>query len=488
MPEMTEIPEANDTTVERSTRLTSDGFGLPSHARAQALAGKPRYLKTAPSHGLASATDGNPRVVRDGGDFKAGIIRGASLCTRGEALGHGIWCDAPFIASIRDAMAASGDRGCKARFTHPGLSGDGLGTFLGRFRGGSLSADGNQALADLHLSRVSHRSPDGDLGKYVCDLAEEDAGAFAVSICFEHDWPAEEAFLLEHGAVWEQCEEGQYLDLTDFVSPDPDNSGNLPHARLKSLHAADMVDDPAANQGGLFYREQQFAQEADALLAYATGVSDRAPALSSLSVHPDRVKTFLAKFLDQHDLQLTPKEKPMTATTTEGQSQMTEAPETKTETAGEAAAAEGQSQETEAPEAKPETNPETNPAGETAASQGEGQGQEDPRALCREFIAAFGSANGGAWFAEGLSMEQARARHAEHLAAENAALKRRLSAAGIEVGGEETPVTFQPEAEKPGRGPKDAANRTVGSNLTAGLQRFADGISLPEDGKKKRES
>jgi hypothetical protein len=68
-------------------------------------------------------------------------------------------------------------------------------------------------------------------------------------------------------------------------------------------------------------------------------------------------------------------------------------------------------------------------------------------AACGRFIAAFG-AQGGTWYAEGLSFDQAQAKHAEALAAENADLRKRLKAAG---GGEASPLEFQPSREPGGK-------------------------------------
>ena len=56
----------------------------------------------------------------------------------------------------------------------------------------------------------------------------------------------------------------------------------------------------------------------------------------------------------------------------------------------------------------------------------------DPdRAKCQRFVEAFGAKLGGKWYAEGLTFVQAEALHTKALAAENAALRRRLEAAGV---------------------------------------------------------
>src|SRR5690606_29112927 len=136
---------------------------------------KPKYLRTGKSRSQGI------RVDRKGGKFGAGVIYGASLTTAGEALGHGEWLDQEFVESVA-MLAGEKTSGLKVRFTHPSLSADGLGTFMGRaFQG---RTQGNQALSDIHFSKSSHNTPDGDLADYVMTLAEEDPEAFAMSIVF----------------------------------------------------------------------------------------------------------------------------------------------------------------------------------------------------------------------------------------------------------------------------------------------------------------
>lgn len=247
-----------------------------------------RHLRAAPARGIASKD--LPAVERDGGDYGAGLIRGVAVCTRGEALGHGMWLDAEFVKSVALAINAN-KAGVKARFTHPGLSSDGMGKFLGRLKNGWL--DGDVARGDLHLSETAHNTPDGDLAEYVMSLAEEDPSAFGTSIVFDHDFGAEDRF---------------EADNTDkdgsFASPDPDNVQGYPHARLSRLWADDVVDEPAANPDGLFHRGDEIAAEADGLLSYALGLSDQTPQLSQLDVDPGRVAGFVARFLDQHGLEV----------------------------------------------------------------------------------------------------------------------------------------------------------------------------------------
>ena len=81
-----------------------------------------------------------PSIDRDGGDYGAGLVRGAAILTRGEALGHDFFVDDTLLAQSRDAINAA-EKGVKGRFTHPGMSGDGLGSYTGRWKNASIDGD-----------------------------------------------------------------------------------------------------------------------------------------------------------------------------------------------------------------------------------------------------------------------------------------------------------------------------------------------------------
>jgi len=237
----------------------------------------------------APVARGSGQVVRAGGDAGAGLIERASVITAGEAHGHGQWLDAEFVESVATAINRPAG-GVKVRFTHPGLSGDGMGKFLGWAKGAEV-VDG-RVLASIHFSESAHATPDGDLAGYVMELAEADPTAFGVSIAFRRDPKAEEAFVAKNGER----------------SPDEGNTANLPHARMKSLRAADVVDDPAANPGGLFHRGDEIAADADALMKYATGLEGRKPELVALDLDPDRAAGFLRRWMNENGLAIRPED------------------------------------------------------------------------------------------------------------------------------------------------------------------------------------
>jgi len=160
------------------------------------------------------------------------IIHGVAVVTKGEALGHNLLLDETFL----DAVVEQGNRakaGVKSRFDHPNASGTSMGSMLGRVK--SLRRDGDVVRGDLHLLEAASKTPDGDLAGYVMDLAEEDPQAFGASIVFTGD------------ELVQKDESGEPL------------KDALPLARLKKLMAADVVDQPAANPGGMFSVEESLA-------------------------------------------------------------------------------------------------------------------------------------------------------------------------------------------------------------------------------------
>jgi len=256
---------------------------------------KPANFRSTVSYGTPEC----PQIVdREGGMFESGMISKVSIITRGEALGHEMWVDQDFLsdvtAAINSAAIASPTGGVKARFTHPGLSSDGVGQKLGRVTNAQVS--GEQVIADVHFQRASTISPDGNLAEYVMTLAEETPEDFGLSIVFEHDSELAELHVEANTSG------------NRYVSPDEDNLNNYVHAQLGRLRSADVVDSPAANPEGLFQRGQEAAREGEAFLEYALGLSDAKPNTSRFSVDADRAAIFFTRFLERHNLSLEEKE------------------------------------------------------------------------------------------------------------------------------------------------------------------------------------
>lgn len=384
---------------------------MPKVDPSSVLESPPKFSRSQIVRGLKTG-DGLPRVERDGGDYGAGLIRGASLIARGEALGHGYWIDDEFIEQT--ASAARGySKGLKVRFTHPGLSSDGLGKLTARAK--NVEVIDGAAIGDLHIVKSARNTPDGDLGAYVMDLAEEDPDMFGMSIVYYGDRKAEREFERDHTQF---DDDGRGT----FISPDERNEKNLPHARLAELQAADVVDEPAANPNGLFYREQSLAKEADALVSYALGLTSEAPELVSLSVDPQRVSQFVARFMESHGLHISKKEDSMS------------------------------DQATNDVETKPADSTEVNTPAESATPTEQGPASDDKLSARKkdgaQFIEAFGEQDGSLYFAKGLSFEAAQVQFTKKLREENEALKQKLSARRGD--GVDEPVDFSAD-EDPSR-------------------------------------
>lgn len=93
----------------------------------------------------------------------------------------------------------------------------------------------------------------------------------------------------------------------------------------------------------------------------------------------------------------------------------------------------------------------------------------------KRFLTAFG-AQGGVWFAEGKTFEEAQRLHADAILKENADLKAQLQDAVGKLAalrGEETPVRFAADA-----GERDAKLSQFANKLPDGLARFAAGVKF----------
>jgi hypothetical protein len=403
------------------------------------LATAPRHLRLGPSRGLATQADKSvPPVDRAGGYRQAGIINSVSVITHGEALGHDQWVDPVMMEQVLSGINSE-DFGVKSRYTHPGLSSDGLGKHVGRIMDARLSADGEQVLADQHFVPSSHRSPEGDLGGYLMDLAEDDPQAYGLSIVYEPDKAAEQAFFEAHGGVVTfDPDMGELWDNTNFVSPDPLNSKNLPHARVGSMVATDAVGEPAANEGGLFGREQNLITDADALAAYALGFTNTKPQLAQLSIDADRVRGFAQRYLTNHKLKVVP----MADATTDVVVEVQVSDEGEIVTTVEPVAVTVAEVATDAPA--------TEPAPEVVAA--------GSRAEVARYRKAFGE-QGLAFWADGLSFEQAYAKQVGSLQKQVADLTAALAAAKQEAkffAGVDGPIGTDIKDEKR---PKGLANR-----------------------------
>jgi hypothetical protein len=205
-------------------------------------------------------------------DRGLGIIQGVTIARVGPAKGHGGFVDRTFLLQIID-NAANKAAGIKARFGHPNMCSQALGTYLGRFKNYSYSGD--LVKADLHLDETAKKTPSGDLYSYVLDMAEKNPDMFGASIVFEI---GESVFL-------EEEVDGKKVENEYF--------------RLKELRATDIVDEPAATDG-LF--------SANTFPGIATQFLDENPEILELILSkPESITEFLTNYLTHSKMTLSEK-------------------------------------------------------------------------------------------------------------------------------------------------------------------------------------
>jgi hypothetical protein len=150
------------------------------------------------------------------------------------------------------ALMAKNKNGTKSRLGHPTLSNDGISAFLGRAKNPRLDKvviDGQELLAvraDLYLADSAFEgNPNGNIGEYVLQRAEEDPNSFATSLVLQSD----EEWRLDTHKRKRTDENGQELP---------------PLWRPLSIHASDVVDSAAACHN--FLSADQLASLPDALV------------------------------------------------------------------------------------------------------------------------------------------------------------------------------------------------------------------------------
>jgi len=226
------------------------------------------YLQSAPTGGI---------------DNEQGIIEGVSVCTVGEAKGHGVNLDSEFIQEV-ERQGNAKRSGLKARFGHPNMCSTALGTFIGRFK--NFRTVGAQVKADLFLSNEAKNTPHGDLHSYVLGMATNEPDMFGTSIVFTP------------GELYQRDADGAKVPVSDEYSADPD----LPiYASCSELHACDTVDDPAANDGmfSRFSQETvagQITEFLDLNPQVWEALSGNDNVVKALSQYGDKINEFMSKY------------------------------------------------------------------------------------------------------------------------------------------------------------------------------------------------
>ncbi len=186
------------------------------------------------ARGAPLATDGQIGVDRN-----AQVIRGMIVAQEGpfKTEGRGEFNQKGLRGVVK--LMKSESNGLKSRFTHPSLSSDGLGKHLGRLKNpridtvaasGSEGASKQVVRADLHLDPSSRKTPGGDLGGYIMDLAESDPDALSSSLVLK----ADKEFRLDSRHRPKLDDDGKELPPLWFPT---------------ALHASDIVDTGEAVDG-----------------------------------------------------------------------------------------------------------------------------------------------------------------------------------------------------------------------------------------------
>jgi len=150
-------------------------------------------------------------------DHAAGVLRGVSVITEGEAKGHALQIDAKTLQQVK-ACAETYSDGLRVKMDHY----TGIDAMVGVLK--NFAIDGAQLRADMHLLK-SH----SDFEK-IMEMAETMPGAFGLSIAFSG-------------------------------TPEGGDDDTLRFARCSEIYSCDIVDIPAANPTGLFSEPMKTAPE-----------------------------------------------------------------------------------------------------------------------------------------------------------------------------------------------------------------------------------
>lgn len=212
----------------------------------------------------------------DGVDRENKILRGFIVAELGpfKTPGRGEFDKAGLQKIVELGNAKS--IGLKSRFTHPGLSSDALGNYLGRVRNFRMDGD-TKVRADLHFDPSAFTGPKGNLAQYVMDLGESDPLAIGSSLVIE---PKKEFRLNADG--------------TRMKSADGKELPPLWHPQR--LFASDIVDEGDATNSLLSVEDLDELPDAAVRLAFEA--LNRAFAGQDRLTTETRAKAFLERYLN----------------------------------------------------------------------------------------------------------------------------------------------------------------------------------------------
>jgi hypothetical protein len=225
-------------------------------------------------------------------DSTNGAIYKVSVCTVGEALGHGVWLDQSFIEDII-RFGNQSKVGIKARFGHPQMSGEALGTYIGRFH--NFRVKENKAIADLYLDEAAKKSPNGDLYGYILEMAAKNPDMFGASIVFS----VKRNYIYNSEGQKEKVVRDEWGEILN----DDYKAGDKVYVEMAAFYGADLVDEPAANPDGLFSSTKLHA---DKFAVIASEWLNANPNIAAfLKKNPHKITEFMKK-LDANPVDETP--------------------------------------------------------------------------------------------------------------------------------------------------------------------------------------
>lgn len=214
-----------------------------------------------------------------------GIIKNVHVVTEGEAKGHFVWLNKKFIEEVV-MQGKSATSGMKVRFGHPNMSSTALGTYLGRLKNFRLRQVENEfydpddknsnklksiAIADIHLDKSAKKSPsnspENNPYDYVLELANTNPDMFGLSIVFTNNGYEEKR----------KSTKNEFGEVVEFDQ-----------IKLKKLHGADVVDEPAANER--LFHSGTFAESATEFL------DDNPEVYDLIYENPDILNGFLQRY------------------------------------------------------------------------------------------------------------------------------------------------------------------------------------------------
>lgn len=175
-------------------------------------------------------------------DRESGMIRGLSVMTIGEALGHGVDIDAKTLEQVAEAMS----KPVKAYLKHAGFENHAATDVVGYF--GNVKMDGNKVRADFEALGAFREHAPREFGT-LFEVADKHSESIGLSIDARG-----------YAALAWKMEDGSELIARWYDDKPEGATSDKPVLRVAGLNSVDFVDMPAANPSGLFSKQPEKAE------------------------------------------------------------------------------------------------------------------------------------------------------------------------------------------------------------------------------------